>query len=93
MNNDVNGIEHIENNLKCNHLSVVSQENGENRRSIVQAVYSHYPARIIPIESWKSHVTANILGFGGGIVSGDQVIFDIVVESGASVLFDSSHCR
>lgn len=89
INNNVNGIESPEKIVKCNQIRVVCAENGEIRRTLVQTAYSHYPVRIIPVESWKLHVTVNILGFGGGIISGDRVMFDIKVENAATLLYEN----
>lgn len=54
-------------------------------KSEVRSLFSSYPLRIMQQEMWNSYVTLSLLGFGGGMISGDNVRLNITVEEFATL--------
>ena len=54
------------------------------QKSHVVNIYSTYPLKIMEQEPWNPYVTASLLGYGGGMISGDSVHFNIVINEGAN---------
>lgn len=48
-------------------------------RSTLSDCYSHYPLRVIQQEDWRSYVSLALVGFGGGLVSGDHIKLNVLL--------------
>ena len=66
--------------VKSGHLTI----NQQMGRSKLCESFSTYPIRLTQLESWLPYVSIMAVGFGGGLVEGDQVEIKIVLEDGAS---------
>lgn len=55
-----------------------------NGRSEVINSFSTYPLKIMQQENWNAHVTLSLLGYGGGMISGDAVNLSITIDEGAT---------
>jgi len=64
---------------------VVVEHNGH--KSFVSECYSSYPLRLIQQQSWLSCVSFSMLGFGGGMVAGDEIKMKVDVKTGGVVCF------
>lgn len=58
----------------------------QGEKTVIRECLATYPFRLIPIESWKPHTTLSMLGFGGGMVSGDQLYLNVAVGAGSTLL-------
>lgn len=54
-----------------------------NGKSEITESYSTYPLKIMQQEPWNSHVTLSLLGYGGGMISGDFVSLKIAINEKA----------
>lgn len=54
-------------------------------KSVLTQLYSTYPIRFMQQETWSNFVHIQMLGFGGGLVSGDNYTVQIKLNSGANL--------
>lgn len=60
-------------------------------KSTLSDCYSHYPLRVIQQEDWRSYVSLALVGFGGGLVSGDHIKLNVFVGPNSKARYFNSY--